>query len=100
MHELQVHGQENDGAEHGQAECKGTERKVDGEDPAPGQVVDEESAQQWAADACQREHGTEVTLITTTFAWTDNVGHDRQREGEQTAGAQALYGAECDQLTD
>ena len=75
-----------------------SDRQVHVEDPAPGQVVDEEAAQQRADHGRHAEDGAEESLVAAALAGREDVADDRQRQHDQPAAAQALQGAERDQL--
>ena len=82
--------------DHGQRDQ--AEREVDVEDPPPGEVVDEETAQQRACDDRDPEDGAEEPLVAAAVARRDEIADDGHREHEQPAAAEALHGAEGDQL--
>ena len=75
------------------------DRHVDEEDPAPaGDAEDrvgagEETAEHRAEDARGAEDGQEVALVLGALARRHDVTDDRQRQGEQASGADALEGA-------
>lgn len=75
-----------------------TDGEVDVEHPAPGELVDEQSAEQRAEHAGRAEHGAEESLVAAAFAGRDDVAHDRHRQHDQPAAAQALERAEADEL--
>ena len=76
------------------------DRHVDEEDPAPavdaedGLLPGEEAADDRAEHRRGAEHGQEVALVLGALTGRHDVADDRQRQGEQTAGAEALHGAE------
>src|SRR5436190_24127428 len=74
------------------------ERQVDVEDPAPGQVVDEEAAQQRTDHGRHPEDGAEETLIAASITRRDDVADHRDRQYEEPAAADSLDPAEGDQL--
>ena len=74
-----------------------TDGQVDVEDPAPGDVVDEEPADQWPDHSGDAEDGTEVSLVAAAVARCDDVA-DRSRRGHhQPAAAETLQRAKRDQ---
>ncbi len=75
-----------------------TEREVDVEDPAPGEVVDEEASEQRPGDGRDAEHRSEQALVTAALAGGDEVADDGHRDHHQAAAAEALHGSEGDQL--
>ena len=79
-------------------ERDGADRQVDVEDPAPGEVVDEEAAEQRPDDRRDAEDAAEVALVLAALARRDDVADDGERRHHQAAGAEALQRAERDQL--
>ena len=81
-------------------QCDDADRHVDQEHPAPaGDAEDlartgEEAADQRADQARDAEDGEEVALVFRSLTRGEHVAHDGERHGHQTAGAQALDGAE------
>src|SRR5271169_5392576 len=87
------------GQDHGyRYERDGTDRQVDVEHPPPGQVVDEEPAEQRTDDARDPEDGTERALVPAPLARRDDVADDRLCQHYQAAAADPLDSAERDQL--
>ena len=84
------------GADH--RERNGSNRQIDVEDPAPGEVVDEEPTEQRPGNARDREDGSDVALVAAAFARRDDVADDRQSADHQAAGAESLQRAESNQL--
>jgi hypothetical protein len=76
----------------------GTDREVYVEDPMPGQLVDEDAAEQRADDACEAEDRAEQTLVAAALARRDDVADDRLRADHQPAAPEALHGPKRDQL--
>ncbi len=74
------------------------ERQVDVEDPAPGEVVDEEPAEQRADDRRNAEDGSEEPLVAAAVPRGDDVADRRERGHEQAAAAEPLQAAEDDEL--
>jgi hypothetical protein len=74
------------------------DRDVDVEDPTPGEVVDEEAAEQRADHRRDAEHCTEEALVAAAVAWRDDVADDGDRRHEQAASTEPLDRAEDDQL--
>ena len=72
--------------------------QVDVEDPAPAGPVGQPAAQQRAGHAGDAEHGPEVALVAAALAGRDDVADDAEGDREQAAAADALEGAEGDQL--
>src|SRR5262249_53685952 len=76
------------------------DRNVDVEDSAPpGDAEDAlltgtETAESRSADAGRRGGGQTVALVVRARARSDQATHDRQCQGEQAAGADALECAE------
>ncbi len=71
---------------------------VDVEDPAPGHVVGEESADDRSGDTRQREDASHPPLVLPTLPRWDDVTDDRLGADHEAAGADALDGAEADEL--
>lgn len=84
------------GGDHGERDEPDGE--VDVEDPAPGQVVDEQSAEQRAEHAGRTEDRAEEALVLAAFPGRDDVADDRHRQHDQPAASEALQGAEADEL--
>src|SRR2546423_89389 len=76
----------------------GAAPQVEVERPPPGEIVDEEPADQRADDAGDPEHGAERALVLPPLARRDDVTHDRLGEHYEAAAADALDRAERDQL--
>jgi hypothetical protein len=76
------------------------ERQVDVEDPAPRQMLGEQSAGQWSEHGRGAERGTEVAHVAAQLAGADDVGAHRHRDRQQAAGAHALDGPERDELVE
>ena len=74
------------------------DRDVHVEDPAPGEVVDEEAAEQWADHGRDAEHGAEVALVLAALARWDHIADHGEGHDDQTARSQALHGPKADQL--
>jgi len=70
----------------------------DVKDPAPRQVIDEESPGQGAADAGEGEDPAEVALIAATLARAHDVADDGHGQRHQSPTAQSLQGPERDEL--
>ena len=51
-------------------------RQVDVEDPAPAQVIDEETSEQRADDRGKAERGSEKSLVARAFARRDEIADD------------------------
>ena len=81
--------------DHQRGEADG---QVDVEDPAPAGPVGEPAAQQRAGHRGDAEHGPEVALVAAALAGRDDVADDAEGDREQAAAADALDGAEDDQL--
>ena len=74
------------------------QRQVDVEDPAPGEVVDEEPAEERPDHGRDAEDGAEETLVFAPLAWRHDVPDHGHRRHDQAAAADPLEGAERDQL--
>jgi AcrR family transcriptional regulator len=72
---------------------------VDVEHPAPREVVDEEAAEQRAGHRRHCKDGADQSHVAAALARRDDVGDDRLRSDQQTAGAHPLQRAESDQLS-
>ena len=72
--------------------------QVDVEDPAPGELLDEDAAEQRPDDARDAEHRAEQPLVAAALAGRDDVADDRLRADHQPAAAEPLHGPERDQL--
>ena len=79
-------------------ERDGADREVDVEDPVPGELLDEDAAEQRADDARDAEHRTEQPLVAAALARRDDVADDRLGADHQPAAAEALDRPERDQL--
>ena len=79
-------------------ERDGADRDVDVEDPAPGELLDEDAAEQRADDARHAEDRPEQSLVAAAFAGRDDVADDRLGADHQAAAAEALDGPEGDEL--
>ncbi len=89
-----VRGQHDAGHEEGDE----AEGQVDVEDPAPGEVVGEEAAEQGPGHAGGAEHGPEVALVAAALPGADDVGDDRLGQHDEPTGADALDRPEGDEL--
>jgi hypothetical protein len=74
------------------------DRDVDVEDPAPGEVVDEEPAEERSDHRRDAEDRSEEALVAAAVARRDDVADDREGHHEETAAAEPLQRAERDQL--
>src|SRR5262249_51169984 len=74
------------------------DRQVDVEDPAPGEVVDEEAAEQRADHRGYAEDRPEEPLVLAALARRHDVADDGDGRDDQAAGADSLERAEGDQL--
>ena len=74
------------------------ERNVDVEDPAPGQVLGEEAAEQGPGHVGDAEDDAEVAHVLATLAGRDDVAHDGLGPDHQPAGPDPLDGPEGDEL--
>ena len=74
------------------------ERQVDVEGPAPAPVVGDGAADQRAADHRERHDAGHHALVLAALPGRDQVADDRHDADHQTAGAEALDGAEADEL--
>ena len=64
--------------------------QVDEEDPVPAEVLRQPAAQQRAEDGRDAEHGAEQALVLAALAGREQVTDDRERDGEDGAGADTL----------
>ena len=71
---------------------------VDVEDPAPGDLVDEEAAEQRSGNRGEGKDSADQAHVAAALPGRDDVGDDRLRTDHQPAGTGALEGAEADQL--
>ncbi len=74
------------------------ERQVDEEDPAPGEIIDEEAADQRTEHGREAEHAAEKSPIAAALAWRDDIADDGDGRDDEAAAAQALQDAKGDQL--
>ena len=74
------------------------ERHVHEEDPPPREIVGEETTDERTDHARGTEDGSEESLVATAFARTHDVGDDRLRDDDQSAGTEALQRAAEDEL--
>ena len=74
------------------------DRQVDVEDPAPGEVVDEEAAEQRPDHRRDSEDRAEEALVLAAVAGRDHVADHGDRDDDQPPGAETLDRAERDQL--
>jgi len=79
-------------------ERDGADRNVDVEDPAPGEVVDENATEQRADDARRAEDGPEQPLVAAPLAGRHDIADDRLGADEQAAPAEPLDRPEGDEL--
>jgi hypothetical protein len=84
------------GSDHGERDQP--DRDVDVEDPAPGEVVDEEAAEQRPDHGRDAEDAAEEALVAAALARRDDVADHGDRDHEQAAAAQSLDRPEEDQL--
>ena len=82
--------------EHPQRHC--ADRQIDVEDPAPGEVGGDESADQRTGDARRRESGAEHALVASPLPGRHDVGDRRLRTDDQPAAAEALDRTKDDEL--
>ena len=82
--------------DHGERD--GADRKVDVEDPPPGELVDEEAAEERPDDRRHAEDAPEEALVAAAISRRDDVADDGERHDHQSAGAEALERTERDQL--
>jgi hypothetical protein len=85
-----------EGRDHGERDQP--DRDVHVEDPAPGQIVDEEAAEQRPDHGRSPEDSPEEPLVAATLAGRDDVADDRDRDHEQPTAAEPLDRPEDDQL--
>ena len=81
-----------------QDEGSNAQGQIDPEYPAPREIIDEEAAQDRAADARRRPHAAQIALVAAALARRDHVGDDRLRHADEAAAAQPLQGACGDEL--
>ena len=74
------------------------DREVDVEDPAPGDLVDEEAAEQRPGDRGDGEDRADQAHVTPALTGRDDVSDDCLRTHHQAAGAYPLEEPEADQL--
>ena len=91
-----VHAGVEDRADH--PERDRADRQVDVEDPAPGEVVDEEAADQRPDHARNAEDRAEEALVAAALAGRDDVADHGDRGHDQPARAEALDRTEGNQL--
>ena len=84
------------GADHGQGEP--ADLQVDVEDPAAGQVVHEEAAEQRPQHGRHAEDGAEDALVLAAVARRDDVAPHGHGRDDQAAAADALHRTKRDQL--
>src|SRR6266851_2005109 len=72
--------------------------QIDPEHPAPGEIVDEEAAEDRAAHARGCPHAAQVALVTAALARGNDVGDDRLRHADEAAPAQPLQRPGGDEL--
>jgi hypothetical protein len=87
-----------DGGDHGERDQ--ADRQVDVEDPPPGEVVDEEAAEQRPRYRRHAEDAAEVALVAPALSRRENVADHRDRDHDQPTGAESLEPPEDDQLRD
>ena len=76
----------------------GAERQVDVEDPAPGDEVREEAAEQRADERSEPPHAGDIPLHLRATFEAEEVRDDRHPDRHQGSGAEALQHAERDEL--
>ena len=74
------------------------ERHIDEEDPWPGEVVDDEPAEEWADQSGSDEGEGEVADVLAAFARRENVAEDGECESLDRSAAETLDGTERDEL--
>jgi hypothetical protein len=74
------------------------ERQIDVEDPAPGQLIDEEAAEQRPDQSRQAPNAAEQPLIAPPLARRNEIADHRDRRHHQAAAADPLHEAEGDEL--
>ena len=74
------------------------ERQVDVEDPGPGEMVDEEAADQGPDDGRDAEHRSHQAAVAPALARRNDVADDRLRRDHERAAAEPLDRAKGDQL--
>ena len=74
------------------------QRQVDVEDPAPGELIDDEAAEQRADHRREAEDAAEEALIAAALARRHDVADDGDGGDDEAAAAEALDDAEGDQL--
>jgi hypothetical protein len=84
------------GGDHGKRDQP--DRHVDVEDPAPGEIVDEEAADQRSKDGRHTKHAAEVALVAPTLARREDVADHGDRDHDQASGPESLDRPEDDQL--
>ena len=83
-------------ADHQQREQ--AERQIDIEDPAPGGVLHQKTADQRADHRREAKNAAEQPLIATTIGGWDDVGDRRHADHHQAAAAEPLQAAHQHQL--
>jgi hypothetical protein len=73
-----------------------TDGQVDVEDPVPAEGVGQPPAEQRPDHRGDTEDRAEETLVATSFAGCEQVADDRERDGEDGAGADTLDTPEQD----
>ena len=76
---------------------EGAERQVDEEQPAPAGMVDDQAADDRAADAGQREDHREVGLVARPLPRRHDFADERLRQRHQAAAAEPLQDPRGDQ---
>src|SRR6266702_1239967 len=74
------------------------ERQVDVKDPSPGQLVDEEAAEQRSDQGGEPPYRSEQTLVATAIARRYQVADRGDDRNHQASAADALHEAEADEL--
>ena len=74
-------------------ERRAADRQVDEKHPAPGYVVDDETAQQGADDAGEHPHAGQVADVAAALPGRDDVPDDSERQAHHPSGADALHAA-------
>ena len=75
-----------------------TEREIDEKNPAPGKIIDDETADERSEHGGKPEDAAEESLIPATLSRRHHIADDGDGRHDQSAAAEPLQNAEGDQL--
>src|SRR6185369_15104464 len=76
-----------------------SQRKIDVEDPAPGQVRRKVSTEQWTGDRSNSKSSAKDPLVSSAISRRNDVAHDCLRRDHQSATTETLNRTKQDQVS-